>query len=107
MTAREERAAKNEAVFREVNERIKELSLAQLSERSDVLCECSDATCTATMEVTVGEYEAIRADGARFALIPGHEDPAMEKVVEGTERFLVVEKTDAAAAEARRLDPRS
>ena len=107
MTTREERAAKNEAVFREVNERIKDLALAQLSDRSDVLCECGDASCTATIEVTIGEYEAIRADGARFAVVPGHEDSAIETVVERTDRFHVVHKTDAAGAEARRLDPRS
>ena len=104
---REERLAKNEALFREVNERVKELAVSELSDRSDVLCECSDANCLATIELTVGEYEAVRAHGTRFALTPGHEDASVETVVERTERFLVVEKRDEAADVAQDLDPRS
>ena len=104
---REERAAKNEAVFREVNERIKEITVAQRSEWSAVLCECSDASCTATIEISLSEYEATRAHGDRFALVAGHEDPAVEHIVERTDRFLVVEKTAAGGEVARELDPRS
>ena len=105
---REKRAAKNEALFREVNERIKELSLAQLSEHSDVLCECSERDCMATVQVTVGEYEDVRAHGTRFVIVAGHEDPSIERVVDRNERFVIVEKTaPEAAAEARRRDPRS
>jgi hypothetical protein len=105
---REVRAAKNEALFREVNERIKDLALDQLSDWSDVLCECSDPHCAATMQVTIGEYEAVRANGTRFALVAGHEDRSIERVVDRNERFIVVEKTEpSAAAEARRNDPRA
>jgi hypothetical protein len=104
---REERAAKNEAVFREVNERIQEITRDQRSEWSAMLCECSDPSCTMTIDVSLDEYEATRAYGARFALVAGHEDPAVELVVERTDRFLVVEKTDAGGDIARDLDPRS
>ncbi len=104
---KEERAAKNETVFREVNERIEEVALSQLSEWLVVLCECSDPTCVTTIDITVDEYEATRADGARFALAPGHEDAAVERVVERMERFVVVEKTHAGGDLARSLDPRS
>ncbi|MDQ3669977.1 MAG: hypothetical protein M3377_06835 [Actinomycetota bacterium] len=104
---REERLTKNEALFREVNEKVKELTVSQLSDWSDVLCECSDPNCLTTIEVTVGEYEAVRAHGARFALAGGHEDTSVERVVERTERFVVVEKTETAGAMARDLDPRS
>ncbi|MBW3593133.1 MAG: hypothetical protein KY396_05525 [Actinobacteria bacterium] len=104
---REERAARNEAVFREVNERIKELTRAQRSERSEVLCECSDSSCVATIDVSMDEYEATRAHGARFAVVAGHEDAAVERIVERTDRFFVVEKADAAGEVARDLDPRT
>ena len=104
---REQRAAKNEAVFREVNERIKELALSQLTDHSEVLCECSDPNCTERLEITVGEYEAVRANGACFVAVAGHEDPAIESLVDRTDRFVVVEKADAAADVARDLDPRS
>ena len=42
---RELRAAKSEALFRDVDELIKDLALAQLSDWSDVLCECGDPNC--------------------------------------------------------------
>ena len=104
--SREERAGKNEALFREVNERIKELSLAQFSDWSDVLCECSNRGCTEVIQVTIGEYEALRAAGTRFAVSSGHEDLSLERVVDRTDRFVVVEKHGAAGAEAEKLDPR-
>ena len=104
---REARFAKNEALFREVNERVEQLAVSQLSDWSEVLCECSDPNCLTTIPVTVGEYEAIRAHGARFALAGGHEETSVERVVERTERFVVVEKTETARAMARDLDPRS
>jgi hypothetical protein len=103
---RDERAGKNEALFREVNERIKELSLSQISDWSDVLCECSSRGCTKVIQVTIGEYEAVRAAGTRFAVSPGHEDPSLERVVDRTDRFFVVEKLGAAGVEAEKLDPR-
>ena len=104
---REERAAKNESLFRVVNERIEEITQAQRSEWSEMLCECADPDCLATIEVSVDEYEATRAHGARFALVAGHEDTSLERIVEQNERFLVVEKTDAGGDLARGLDPRS
>ena len=106
---RAERAAKNEAVFREVNEKIEGVALSQPgdSERLAVLCECSQPTCVATVDITVDEYEATRADGTHFVLIAGHEDLGIERVVERTDRFLVVQKTNAGADVARGLDPRS
>ena len=105
---RGKRAAKNEALFRDVNERIKALSLTQLDERSDVLCECCDPNCMETIQLTFGEYNDVRAEGTRFAIVPGHEDRSVERVLERRERFFVVEKTDPEAAdESRRRDPRS
>jgi hypothetical protein len=39
-------------------------------------------------------------------VLPGHEDPDIEHVVQQTERFLVVEKEGQAAHEAEESDPR-
>ncbi len=103
---RAQRAAKNEALFREVNENIKDLTEAQAAESAAVLCECSDAACTETIDITLAEYETVRRRGERFALIAGHEDPAIERVIDRNERFLLVEKIGPGAEVARDLDPR-
>ena len=106
MDSREARAAKNEAFFRDVNERILEVAERFEAEGLEALCECSDATCASILQITMSEYGTVRARGNRFAVIPGHEDPAVERVVEHNERFLVVEKTGEAAEVAHELNPR-
>jgi hypothetical protein len=105
--SRAERAAKNEALFREVNERVKEVAEGFGSDTVGAVCECSSPTCGATIQVTFSEYEAVRAHGDRFALLEGHEDLSIERVIDGNERFILVEKIGEGAAVARDLDPRA
>jgi hypothetical protein len=104
--SRDARAAKNEAIYREVNERVMEVAEKFEAEGLEALCECSDAGCTGTLPITMTEYALVRSRGSRFALIPGHEDPAIERVVEHNERFLVVEKIGEAGEVAEELNPR-
>jgi hypothetical protein len=104
MDARAERAGKNEAVFREVNERISDVTRENAAE---YLCECATATCTETIPMTVAEYESVRSVPTHFAVLPGHELPDLEEVVARKDRFLVVGKKAGAAAVAAELDPRS
>ena len=104
MESRDARAAKNEATFRDVNDRILEAAETFEADGLLALCECSDAGCTETFPITMTEYGLLRSRGNRFALIPGHEDPALERVVEHNERFLVVEKTGEAGEVAHDLD---
>jgi hypothetical protein len=105
MDPRTERAGKNEAAFREVNERINDLHRERTSE---YLCECGFADCVETVQMTVAEYEEVRTDPTRFILRPGHEIPHIELVVTRNEGFLVVQKKAGEAAEiAVELDPRS
>ncbi|CAN5185497.1 hypothetical protein BH18ACT14_BH18ACT14_02650 [soil metagenome] len=105
MDPRTERVGKNEAVFREVNERINDVTRESTAE---YLCECGNATCTETIEMTVSDYEVVRSDPTHFAVLPGHELPDVEEVVARKEGFLVVrKKAGAAAALAVELDPRS
>ncbi len=103
---RVERAAENEALFREVNERITETTPGWAGDIMSAFCECSAADCFETIDVSRQEYEAVRAKGARFLLLEGHEDPAIERVVERNDRFFVVDKIGEAAEIARDLDPR-
>jgi hypothetical protein len=105
MDTRAARVGKNEAVFREVNERINDVTR---EETAEYLCECGNATCTETIQMTVADYERVRADPTHFAVLPGHEIPDVEDVVARNEGFLVVrKKAGEAAALATELDPRS
>lgn len=107
MTRTVEKKARNQVVFREVNEHIAELTT--LVSETDVnlfICECSDAACAESLEITPAEYERVRADGAHFVVVPGHQLPEIEQVVDGTARFLVVEKLGTAASIARDANPR-
>jgi hypothetical protein len=107
--SREERVARNEALFREVNERIQDVSEgARSPSATDFVCECGDAECTQPMPLTSREYEEVRRDPTHFAVLPGHVVPDVEVVVAHNERFAVVAKTDPQAARiAVREDPRS
>ncbi len=102
-----EQNARNQVVFREVNEHIAELTtLASETDVNLFICECSDTACAESLEITAAEYERVRADGAQFVVVRGHELPEIERVVDGTDRFLVVEKLGTAASIARDSDPR-
>ena len=91
----------NEALFREVNERIDQLhdDLGEVS-KFEIVCECGSAGCTERFQIGNDDYEALRADVHRFAVVPGHERPGLERIVERSAGYLVVEKTDPDAAEA-------
>ena len=111
MGAREDRIARNEALFRSVNERVRELAATAGSRERDpvasFVCECGRADCTETVELTVAEYERVRADPTHFVVVPGHEIPDVEEVVERHERYDVVRKHDGEAQIAIETDPRS
>jgi hypothetical protein len=107
MTDRNERLARNEAMFRSVNERVEEVVQPGPTETIDFLCECGDAECVEKITLTREEYESIRMDGAQFAIVAGHEIPAIENVVRRADRFLVVRKHPEEAQIARETDPRS
>ena len=110
MGAREERLGANEALFREVNERVAEVADQFLAGETpatvDFSCECADGECVEKIAMTVGEYEAVRAKATQFAVVPGHEVPDIETVVEQHPNYFVVEKQDPDAEEiARETDP--
>ena len=98
----------NEALFRQVNERIEDVGTALTPDDvpMEFLCECDDPDCVEKVSATRAEYEAIRAVATQFVVLPGHEDPDIERVVQQTERFLVVEKEGQAAHDAEESNPR-
>jgi hypothetical protein len=93
-----EKAARSQVVYREVNERIAELTgLLNETGVNLFICECSDPGCAEALEVTRDEYEAVRSDPARFFVVQGHQLPEVERVVGGNRRYVVVEKLGVAA----------
>ena len=106
MSEREERLGKNEAVFREVNERIRDVTIVPAE--TQFLCECADASCTAPVSMTLTAYESVRANPRHFLIVPGHEVLEVEDVVEEHEAFTVVRKKAGDPADvAIATDPRS
>lgn len=105
---RPRRIALNEAQFREINETLRDSldRLAHLPEQLSFVCECGNADCRDTIEVTPAAYEAARADARRFLILPGHELLDVERVVERHDGYLVVEKFADAAAIVEEADPR-
>lgn len=94
----EQRAARNEALFREVNENISRLNseYGETESESLYLCECADAECTEQLSIDHATYHRVRQQGRLFFLRPGHEDPQIERIVERHGEYLVVKKTGAA-----------
>ena len=82
--------ARNQALFREVNERIEQLAVG-VGGHNSYICECGDRRCTRPVELTRAEYQAVRKYANRFAVLPDHVDPATETVVEQYGRYSVVE----------------
>jgi hypothetical protein len=109
--AREDRIARNEALFRSVNERVRELVTTAGARDQDpaasFVCECGRADCAATLELTVAQYEHVRADPTHFFVVSGHETPEVEEVVERHDRYDVVRKHPEEAQIAIETDPRS
>jgi hypothetical protein len=104
--ARQERAARNQSLFRDVNEQL-EMVMRELDGEQDFLCECSDRECNEMVSLSVSEYERVRSVATHFAIAPGHELAQVECVVmRANGRFIVVEKIERAAEIARLLDPR-
>ena len=105
MSPSEDRVARNEALFREFNERVERL--ADESRRIDFVCECGDLECLERMSLTHTSYEQVRSDPRRFVVAPGHENVEIERVVSRLEGYVVVEKVAEAANVAIEHDPRS
>jgi nitrate reductase alpha subunit len=103
---REERLAANEALFREVNERIKAIVDQFQTQALDIVCECVKDDCALTISLSNGEYDQLRSSGTHFAVVPGHEEPEIEVVVQRQKNYFVVEKVGVAAQVAEQLDRR-
>jgi hypothetical protein len=109
MDERAKRIGLNEALFREVNERVRSVNVDFGATGGDgqFVCECGDDRCTEPIRVSLTEYERIRSDPALFFVRPGHQIPEVETAVEESEEYLVVRKHQGDPADlAESTDPR-
>jgi hypothetical protein len=102
------RVAKNETLFREVNEAIERGQWpGEQDSPTAFRCECARLDCNDLISLTPREYELVRSDPRRFIVSPGHEVDRAETIVATREGYLVVEKRDEAGRLAEASDPRS
>lgn len=106
---REARAARNQSLFRDVNERVRTLEAGLSVHVSEWFCECANESCFEQVTMSHQAYEAIREHGNRFLVAPNedHLVPDVECLIAQNERYWIVEKTGDAERIARRFDPRS
>lgn len=103
----ERRLARNEALFRETNEAIERGQWPGDPQKLvRFRCECSRLECNEAVELTLVQYEQVRASPRRFVVVAGHQVPEIETVVGGEGDHLIVEKVEAAGATAAATDPR-
>jgi hypothetical protein len=102
--------ARTQSLFRDVNERVREIhaSFADFVPLGDWVCECAENDCGERIQLTIEEYESVRANPKRFAVAASDEHvfDDIEDVVERKDRFWVVEKDGPAGELAARVDPR-
>jgi hypothetical protein len=104
----EARMARTESAFREVNEAIAQTAVRFDADDADFVCECSDPECAHRVTAGLEDYERVREDATQFLLAPGHETPAVERVIERAPGFQIVRKFGATVERVvRGLDPRT
>lgn len=106
--ARGERAARNESLFRRVNERVEEVSkvFEPILDDAEFFCECAAIDCMDKIRMKLREYEALRDVSTHFAVKPGHVLPGEERVIDERAGYVIVEKIGRAGERAAELDPR-
>jgi hypothetical protein len=101
---------RNEALYREVNERIQDVNKAFGTLAADDLaafCECGRLECHEQIRVPADVYARVRSDSTRFVVKAGHEMSDFEDVIDaGGEYVVVVKKPGTPTRIATDTDPR-
>lgn len=96
---RDGRRLQNELLFRAVNEKLRALNVefeGFANETAVFVCECNRIECMAQIELKVDAFDAVCEQPLRFVLVPGHELPEVEVVVDRNGTYVVIEKLVAA-----------
>ncbi len=106
MDERARRVGLNEALFRTVNDEVRDVSKRfSETEAMSVVCECERTDCYERVELGPNDYERVRSDPTHFVVKPRHDAPDVESVVERHADYWVVRKHEGEPAElARQTD---
>jgi hypothetical protein len=109
VTPQEETLARNEALFREANERVEAAARRlEMDQLVPFICECGRTECMTIVRVTLADYERVRAAPTHFLYASGHEQGVPKsRAVETLEGAVIVEKTDGPGRIAVQTDPRA
>jgi hypothetical protein len=105
-----ERVARNQATFREANEKIQQAALEyDVDGKLPFICECSEQDCVEIVRLRLADYESVRATPTHFITAPGHHRAAegWANLLERRDGYEISEKVGDAADLAEELDPRS
>jgi hypothetical protein len=105
-----ERIGRNDSAFRDANEGIRAKAGEQLlgfDEPVPFICECADEGCTTIVQLSLVEYEDVRADSRQFLNVIGHERAeGLVEIMLTNHNHLVVRKAGRAGEIAEALDRR-
>lgn len=106
-TQSEERAARNEVLFRQANEKLgsKRQELGLIDGRTPFLCECGDPSCTELVRLSLEQYEHVRSHASWFLVVDGH-DTREARVAGDYDGYAIIEKVGVAARIAEVENPR-
>jgi hypothetical protein len=95
-------AARKQAVFRAVNEKIRAMNdgFTVLTGTFTVACECADSGCLAMLEISVEAYDRVRASPYTFVVLADHVDLAVGRAVAADDSYVILELL---GADARRV----
>ena len=100
--------AENEALFKEVNERVRTVAhRLGPAVPYEFMCECANADCTFRIVLPLEVYEAIRSDPKQFVVLPLHFTPEVETLVSEESTHWIVRKTGEAGDYVEELDGRT
>jgi hypothetical protein len=100
MPSARDREARRQTITRSFNEWIEDAneSMGLHSGTDAFRCECGDAGCVCSIELTRAEYESVRGYATRFAVTPNHENPESDRVVSENARYAIIEKLGGQAS---------
>jgi hypothetical protein len=86
------RMTQNEALSRRINERIERARPRNGDTADTFVCECVHADCNEALDISHEAYVAVRSHPRRFAVVRAHVEPAIERIVEAYNGYVVVQK---------------
>jgi hypothetical protein len=105
---RQERLAENETLFRTANERMADWEERDRADADELyFCECGNPECNEKVRLRGSDYERVRSDPCHFFVLPGHEIPDVETVIESNDGWLLIEKEPEVSEIVEATDPRS